>query len=148
MEDRMLTYRVTFEVSQLALEQVIKALNPDHMVLVGLVTLKTKGGHRGLPITLAHENGDDVEDEVPRRLTQPRYANGKRNKGISAVELVLKSLHEARKPHLTKTELTRIFVKHGFATTSVQSAISRLSQEQKVGCLANRVSLLKGRTVK
>ena len=87
----MLIYRLTIDVSAKSFEQIVRQCTPEHLVLVGARSLgqisqdKIDEASRQIVEDETREharvNGED-EDDIPRRLTQPRYANGKRDKGI------------------------------------------------------------------
>ncbi len=62
------------------------------------------------------------------------YVNGKRNKGISGPELVLKSLRE-REPR-TREEFAAIFTLHGFAETSFSPSLTGLKEKGLVALVA------------
>jgi hypothetical protein len=59
----------------------------------------------------------------------PRYVDGKRNKGISANELVLQTLVTGP---TTYEQLAQRFVDKGFAKTSLSPTLSRLIKDKQV----------------
>ncbi len=70
-----------------------------------------------------------VEDQVPAVLTAKKshYANGKRDKGISGVDLALDVLR--RTPTVTTQMFEQAFVERGFAAHSHSSAVHQLVQD-------------------
>lgn len=82
---------------------------------------------------VAEDRRVELRGVVPVKTDEPapknRYINGKRDKGISGIDLVLKTLQGCAS---TLPTLTKIFVAQGFAETSVSSVISRLLDEGRV----------------
>lgn len=68
----------------------------------------------------------------PSTERRPHYVNGKRFKGISGPDLVIKTLKESRDGTCTNEQLSTIFVANGFAPASYSSPISGLLKDGRI----------------
>ena len=75
------------------------------------------------------------------------YVNGKRNKGISGEDLILKTLASSNKV-FTTVEIENAFVQHGFAGKSYSPPLSKLVGAGKVRALGNAKYILPGVTIR
>src|ERR1700692_788924 len=115
----MTTFEVILHVSSKVLPHLLSTVAPE----CKLVSVK--------PIT-----GETT-------VREPRYANGKRNKGISGRDLTLKLLG-AEKRAFSYRELAEAVQSHGFAANSVSPVLSNLVKEKKVKALGNGQYALPG----
>jgi hypothetical protein len=82
----------------------------------------------GITLTALELNGGNVAEPSTTEARQVRYAGGKRNKGISGRDLVLKVIRESSKP-TPYTVVRDAMVKQGFADNSASPLLSRLRIE-------------------
>ena len=80
-----------------------------------------------------------IAKDKPRKKIM-RYANGKRNKGISGRSLVLQVLAKGQK---SEAQIAKAFKGRGFAPTSYTVAISALKAEKKIESLSGNLFKLK-----
>lgn len=80
-----------------------------------------------LRIITPDERNTMVEYEVrsPPTKIRRRFVNGKRNKGISGADLIVKALKE-HGGSLSRSDLCAIFEHHGFSRSSVNSAARKI----------------------
>jgi hypothetical protein len=71
-----------------------------------------------------------VSDASVPQVPEHRFRNGKRNKGISGVDLLIQTLKGGRA--LSLKELEQVFEGRGFAAASAAGALSRLRSEGRV----------------
>ena len=72
----------------------------------------------------------ETEQQQQPKKKEFRYAGGKRNKGISGVDLAIQSIQAGVK---TDRGLMKAFVIKGFSENSSGPVISRLLQEGRIG---------------
>jgi hypothetical protein len=86
-----------------------------------------------------------VKEEQPKK--SQHYVNGKRLKGISGGDLVLKVLAD-KGGCCNSVDLTNAFLAHGFAKGSWSPASSKLAAEHKIRMLGGSKFALPGTTIK
>lgn len=109
-------YHVTFVVSAAKLPTLLQAVAPE-VALIG--------------VTEAPQSSPDVQ-----KTRQGGYVGGKKNKGISAEDLILQTLMSEPRRTWTSTEMTQVFVSHSFAGHSFHAAASKLVAEKKIRRIA------------
>ena len=67
-------------------------------------------------------------DGAPAKPNAPRYAGGKRSKGISGKDFALQILRKYRRP-VSPAEMEREFKERGFAPSSWSPSVSRLGKK-------------------
>ena len=77
--------------------------------------------------------------DKPKKVT--RYAGGKRNKGISAVGLIVECLTKSKV--LNMSQLRAFFTDRGFSENSVHPSLSKLVQDKRVKNDSGKYSLVK-----
>lgn len=81
-----------------------------------------------------------VDGKQQQKEMKRHYVNGRRNKGITGRDLVLRSLDENDGRVMVKA-LEKIFTNHGFAAASYSSVVTNLEKQEK---LVRRVSSPEG----
>ena len=87
-----------------------------------------------------------TEVEAPKPAKEQYYVGGKRMKGISGLDLVLKVLGSEKRP-FTRDELSQAFVNNGFARNSYSPPLSDLMAEGRVVSAGQGKYTLKGTIV-
>lgn len=87
-----------------------------------------------------------TEVEAPKATKEQYYVGGKRNKGISGQDLVLKVLGSAKRP-FTNEELGKAFIENGFAEHSYSPSLTELVRAEKVVSAGRGTWALKGTVV-
>lgn len=87
-----------------------------------------------------------TEVEAPKATKEQYYTGGKRLKGISGEDLVLKVLGSEKRP-FHRSELEKAFVTNGFAAKSYSPSLSKLMVDGKIVSAGPGAYALKGTVV-
>ena len=87
-----------------------------------------------------------TEVETPKATKEQYYTGGKRLKGISGEELVLKTLGSEKRP-FHRSEIEKVFVANGFAAQSYSPTLSKLMSDGKIVSAGPGAYALKGTIV-
>lgn len=86
------------------------------------------------------------EESEPEKERNHGYANGKRNKGISGVDLAVETLRSANRV-FTFTEVARVFQDRGFAPNSASPSLTMAVKENRAIALGGGKYCAPGTTI-
>jgi hypothetical protein len=122
----MATYRMILAVDSRALATMVSLVegSPD-VKLLGVTDFADPAPlPPSPPAPIVHETLSS-----PKIKTSPRFAGGKKNKGVSGENLVIETL---RSGSSDLSELKRVFTHRGFAPTSASPTLSRMIRDGDV----------------
>lgn len=141
----MKTYKIACHVQEDKLHSLIQYLEA---IGVSQFSVNLQPADKPAPVT-----SPVVAASTPRPLAhQPQqkafyYVGGKRNKGITAEELVMQVLNTSPEPIVSRTDLQTEFVKHGFAKTSISNPLSQLTRDKRIVHVGEGLYALRSRHV-
>lgn len=126
----MKIYKVTCNVS----DEKLHALT-QYFEAIGVTAYSVNLQPQGQPAPAAAPVVAVTVPRPPAHHPQQKafhYVGGKRNKGITAEELVMQVLNTSPEPIVSRTDLQTEFVKHGFAKTSISNPLSQLTRDKRI----------------